>query len=91
MFQGAWNSLALALLHPAALTKDASQSVIKSGTLKLGLALLEVTFFKTLTNLDGSVFRSQTWIPEEGDFQNSSLALIKYSGIYEVFWSEHSK
>lgn len=47
--------------------------------------------FKTLMNLYGSVFRSQTWIPEEGDFQNSSLALIKYSGICEVFWSKHSK
>lgn len=42
-------------------------------------------------NLDGSLFRMQTWIPEEGDFQNSALALIKYCGIYKVFWSKHSK
>lgn len=46
MFRGAWNSLALSLLHPASLTKGASQAVIKNGTLKLGLALLEVTFAK---------------------------------------------
>lgn len=38
--------------------------------------------FKTLMNLDASTVTGQTWIPEEGDFQNSSLALMKSSDIY---------